>query len=252
MRDRNKSKILADWKKKEHLSSMFLTSVPFIVSSAEVVIDFLKFLHEPTPPDILNYATLAAYYWKHVIMKYGFNRGAALVTIVIDKQDFLPPIRQAIHNERKKKGKKASKQPDLRIGDAIPALHGTEHANALQNPAYKKRLITYLKEQFIKLACENKPKGTLILDCLQEMPLSVTNGHVQHETVRSNTKGEADNAIFTHVHKSPCKNILIVASDTDITMYGLAALESMTTPNKNVVIEKNFKEEYIWFNYALV
>ena len=125
------------------------------------------------------------------------------------------------------------------------------HADALQKPTYKQNLIQYLNEQFIKLACENIPKGTLIIDCLQPVPIAVTNGTVTINMERSNMKGEADNAIFVHASKSPCSNIFIVASDTDIIMYGLAALESQSIQRKSLIIEKEFNEDYIWLNKGL-
>ena len=253
MRDRHKSKIMTHLKKNDQFSSMFVKTLPFTMSSSEVIIDFLKFLHEPTPPDITTYRSLAVYYWRNVILKYGFNRGASVVTIVVDKAQFLSPIRQIIHTERKK-GKGAIKELDVNISDEKPALHGTKHAQALQNPIYKQNLIHYLKEQFISLA--DNLNGTLIIDCIHKIPIIVRNGSFSECEERSNTKGEADNAIFIHVKKSDCNNIVIVASDTDIPMYGIASLEndtmSMTEDAKNIVVEKNINEDYVWLNKALL
>jgi hypothetical protein len=74
-------------------------------TSTEVTNHFLRYLHEPTPPDIKTYKNLVKYYWSIVIMKYGFGRGADVVTLVIDKPEFMPDIIIVIHKERKQKSK---------------------------------------------------------------------------------------------------------------------------------------------------
>ena len=80
---------------------------------------------------------------------------------------------------------------------------------------------------------------------------------VTSEDDRSNTKGEADNAIYIHAKKSNHRNIIIVASDTDLTMYGIAAIETNQfltqnqTQKKTIVVEKEFNKNYICINTAL-
>ena len=253
MRDRNKSKILNEWKKNVTFSSMFLTNLPFDITSAEVIIDFLKFLHEPTPPNVKSYHQLAEYYWKHVIMKLGFDRGATFVSVVIDKAQFVPPIRQIVHDERKGKGKgkDISKDvPEGDIGDELPCVNGKVHTQSLKNQDYKLNLITYLREKFIVMACERLKGETLLLDCLEDTPLEIKNGNVSPNTDRINTKGEADIAIFIHARNSECDNIVIAASDTDIPIYALAFLEKQGCV-KNITVEREMDEDYISVNKAL-
>jgi hypothetical protein len=146
MRGRHKSKILHAFKKMRQFSSMFISRPPFDISSSEVIIDFLKFIHEPTPPDIGTYKSLALYYWKNIIMKYGFSRGVSAVTIVIDKPDFLPAIRQIVHSERIKK---SNQHKDLNyvITDNGQALHGMSHMDAVKDAKYKMALIQYLQSR---------------------------------------------------------------------------------------------------------
>jgi hypothetical protein len=100
----------------------------------------------------------------------------------------------------------------------------------------------------------------LIIDCIGITPTAVINGVVTVVEDRANNKGEADNSIFVHAMMSDCDNILIVAEDTDIIMYGIAALETKCfksiygahpDKDKNIVIEKEMGEDYIWVNKAL-
>ena len=57
--------------------------------ATEIIIDFLKYLHERTPPNLRTYADLAEYYWVNVIEKIRVKRNASITTVVIDKERFL-------------------------------------------------------------------------------------------------------------------------------------------------------------------
>ena len=106
LRSRSKSAFKDALQSVGGFEAMFYASLPTSVDlHSEVIIDFLRFLHEPTPPDIISFADLASYLWNSVILKLGFNRGASCVTIVIDKPVYMPKIRDIIHKERKSKRK---------------------------------------------------------------------------------------------------------------------------------------------------
>ena len=135
-----------------------------------------------------------------------------------------------------------------------PALRGSQHMQALLVPQYKRRLIEFLQKEFLSLACKSlSSNATFILDCLGSVPAAVSKGVVTAREDRKNSKGEADNAIFLHTMKSVCNNIIVVANDTDLTMY--AALETghfkISNTNKNVRIEKEIDTCYISINKAL-
>ena len=256
LRDRHKSKILQAFENILHFGSLFSNIPHFQLSGAEVIIDFLRFMHEPTPPDIEIYKDLAAYYWRNVIQKYGFDRDASIVTVVIDKAIFLPPVRNIIHTERKKKSNNTTGLTlNLNITDTGSVPHGVNYSQALQDPHYKHSLICYLQQSFLQMAVERLPNSKqLIVDCDDRVPKAVIDGSIVSLSSRSNNKGEADCGIYFHASKSYCKNILIVATDTDILLYGIAAMESnyLTFPstniNKMVSIEKSFKKEYFNVN----
>ena len=92
----------------------------------------------------------------------------------------------------------------------------------------------------LDLAKDLPPDLIFIIDSpsLGCVPCSVTNSEIMQEAARSNVKGEADSAIWQHAYNSDCEQILVVANDTDIFMYGLAFLEmgylkSHNTGSKN-------------------
>ena len=73
---------------------------------------------------------------------------------------------------------------------------------------------------------------------------------------RSNNKGEADSCIWFHAHCSVCEQILIIANDTDVWMYGLALLETgylniSDSQTKDVTVELAYEKEYVNINLLL-
>ena len=139
MRPRHKSK-MKDVMQAE-FPGMFSTCLPFIPpeNDTEIIIDFLKYIHSPTPPDIKTHSDLATYYWKQVIMKIGFRPLVNSVTVVIDKPEHLPLIRKLLHSERKLKTGGGNIQFDkFVISNDEPVFHGSNHVAALQEPTYKK------------------------------------------------------------------------------------------------------------------
>ena len=103
MRDRHKSKIKDAME--VNFEAMFIHSMPELPESrnSEVIIDFLWFLHNPTPPDVTTYNDLASYYWSLIVLKVRFRYRCDMTTVVIDKTEYLPAVRQLIHKERKKR-----------------------------------------------------------------------------------------------------------------------------------------------------
>ena len=77
-----------------------------------------------------------------------------------------------------------------------------------------------------------------------------------HCSERENEKGEADCGIWFHACRSSSQNILVIANDTDVWIYGLALLEtgylSLKEANKQVIIELSHEKEYVHLNNALV
>ena len=260
LRTRNKSAFKDALQSIGGFEAMFYANLPTPVNSHfEVIIDFLKFLHEPTPPDIATYAELATYLWNTVVLKLGFYRGASCVTVVIDKPEYMPKIRDIIHKERKSKLKASVNHNShtyqkINISDNLTCLHGTEYTSALQDSVFKTKLIDYITAKFKEKAMEMNNSKTLILDTpyTKSDPILVSAGETRNCSERENEKGEADCGIWFHACCSTSENIVVIANDTDVWMYGLAILESGFLANKQVIIELSNEKEYVHLNNGLL
>jgi hypothetical protein len=125
---------------------------PISTCNSEIIIDFLKYVHNPTPHDIKNYKELAEYYWTNVVRKIGFRPGACTVTVVIDKPDYLPITRNVIHAERKKGKHEVVSYSSCQVDDFEAIFLGTNHTTAIADPLYKANLLAYLARKFIYFA----------------------------------------------------------------------------------------------------
>ena len=142
MRARHKSKFRCVLEAIPNFKNMFQANIPFAIAQqpTEVIIDFLRYLHAPPAPDLKTYKELSDYVWEKVIMTLGFGRGATHVTVVIDKEEFLPPLREIIHRERKNENWSVIKNfASLLVGDQKPLLFGSDFISALQSKLFKRR-----------------------------------------------------------------------------------------------------------------
>ena len=232
--------------------SFCTTLLPWTIANddTEVILDFLKFLHMPPHQAVGTYRELCDYVWQNVICLYGFDRGAKVVTLVIDKPNYLPLIRDLIHDERKATHLPFICPPHIKDNDKVP--HGQNFASALSNKFYKQMLInymcTYLCEKARQSLVENK---CLIIDSptYDQVPRMVKNGEVSSAISRKNNKVEADIAIWWHVKFSHCKQILVHASDTDIYLYGAALMDlDFFQKDKKIAVETKLNKLFIPIN----
>ncbi len=180
-----------------------------------MIIDFLKCIHKPTPPDVKTYQNLGDYYWRNVIKKFAIDRQANVITIVIDKTNFLPAIRGIIHEERKMILKSVDKQctsslPADVIYNDSPIPHGSQYTKALQNPDFKSNLVLYICNYLLNLALffTNDRSITFIIDSDAFCPpLCVQNGKSFPLLSRNNNKGEADYSIWFHASQYDCPQV---------------------------------------------
>lgn len=90
--------------KDNHLSKFFSTSCSCFGSNGEhdldIVLDFLRILHQPPPSDVGDLQSFSVYLWEYAVNRLGFSRGASRVSVVIDKPQFLPPPRAIVHKKR--------------------------------------------------------------------------------------------------------------------------------------------------------
>ena len=79
------------------------------------------------------------------------------MTPVMDKEEVLPPLRNIIHSERQSKAGQTSRNFDsVRVSDEMPLIFGSEFVSALQNKAYKRKLINYLCSAFVTRRVKRK------------------------------------------------------------------------------------------------
>ena len=233
--------------------SFMSTMLPFDFSQkdTEVVIDFLKFVHKPPAITIATYQEFSRFLWDNVVCAYGFDRGAKIVTLVFDKAQYLPRIRDIIHEERSQKHAMPFTCPSqINHGDEVP--HGQLFAAALSNEKYKSLLINYLSNALCDTAkCCLKSNESLIIDSptFDQCPHKVVFGKFSALPERSNNKGEADIAIWWHVKFSHCKQILVHATDTDIYLYGVALMDlHFFHPDKQIAVETQFNNCFVSIN----
>lgn len=102
IRQRPKSSVREAFAKDPVMAALFTNSCPLLTSadncSLDIIFDFMRFIHQPPPPDILSVEQFAHHLWEKVVMGIGFRRGADRVTVVVDKPQYLPPPRALLHN----------------------------------------------------------------------------------------------------------------------------------------------------------
>jgi hypothetical protein len=248
MRPRSKSAFKNVFLNIPALSDIFSTILPFNPSfkDTEIILDGLKFIHVPPTTNITTYSQYAQYMFKKMAIEHGFSRGACCVTIVFDKPDFLPKIRAAVHEERKR-GKTAFICPSTIQDDALIPL-GQQYVEALNDRKFKGLLLDYITVSFTVLAeMYLSPNQQLILDSPihGETPVSTTYGRSYAVQDRKNNKGEADSGVYWHCKCSTCPQIIIHAGDTDIYMIGIALSSEGHFQNKHVVVERMMNAEYV-------
>ena len=255
MRDRHKSKIKNAFLSDDYLSDSFCFSIPFpIDQNTEVIIDMLMMIHKTPPPHLATFGQYIDHLWESTVIRGGVSRGAGIVTLVFDKQEFIPPVRSLLRDERKQKTGIVEFDFSHEITKMTSLLHGQRYVKALQNDAYKASFIKLISSCFLEKSLVSQWKNTTVIidsDEFGSFPRIVTDGHINNMFERHNNKGEADVGIWFHASKSQLQKIIVMASDTDIYMYGMALMEMKRFSNdgdKEVAVELSFGKEffYVW------
>ena len=84
-----------------------------------------------------------------------------------------------------------------------------------------------------------------------EAPISIYNQTEVAVPLLKNEHGEADYNVWYHCIHSMSNNVVVVGSDTDIWVYGVALLESGWLGDKQIYVEKNVHSEYLHINHLL-
>ena len=233
-------------------TNMFVTSCPLLsrelppVQDLEIIIDFLFLLHQPPPPDVLNFLDFSKYLWKKIVINLGVNRKAGTIKIIVDKPSFLPSPRTLLHKKRaSKSGIMATNE--CTIGDTNNVPHCSSYQAMLANPLLKSKLIAYVMKAFQDFACVEHITSILVLDYEGvESPVCILpSGTVMNVPCLSNQLGEADYNVWYHCIQSLSNNVIIVGSDTDLWVYGMAFKESGWLRNKQVYVERTLNAEFV-------
>ena len=230
--------------------SIFLTSCPILVHSItdlEIIIDFLFILHQPPPPDVTTFLALSNFVWEKIVNVSFVGRNPKKVTIVVDKPSFLPAPRALLHQSRSFKSGVLSSH-DCTIQDSAQVPHGKDYQAMLANSKLKEQLISYLMTKIVQLTNtkHDYQNVQVILDYEGiESPVSLRSGNKIHVPCLSNQLGEADYGMWYHCVMSTSRHILVIGSDTDIWVYGMALKESGWLQNKSVFVERIIGTEYV-------
>lgn len=115
----------------------------------------------------------------------------------------------------------------------------------MSQPNFKSRLVSYITAKFVSFAEERLTAAqSLLVDspALAEPVLIDKTGKM---ALPANQKGEGDHGVWFHAIRSPFKNVVVFANDTDIWMYGLALCELGILKNKTVFVERKQNAEYV-------
>ena len=117
----------------------------------------------------------------------------------------------------------------------------------LANPKLKSDLISYIMKKFQDFACSPQIVSIqIVLDYEGiDSPISIASGSCIHVPCLRNQLGEADYNLWYHCITSTSNNIIIVGSDTDIWVYGMALKESGWLGNKLVYVERTLNAEFV-------
>ncbi len=246
LRSRNKSSFKLSLQRTSEFKEMFLDKnlqpTNFDKMTTEVILDFLKEIHKPPPPNITSFNLFANHLWSRI-----FNLAFSVAntcTIVIDKTEFLPPIRQLLHMERKEKSPSSTCLLPEKITGEEELPHGSYFTTALTNESFKKRLIDFVCFKFVELAMVDlNDCQTLIIDSstFGSSPMMIKGGGPVHCLVRNNNKGEADFGVWHHTIASNCDTVIIHAADSDVYIYGLVVHELLSL-DKHIFVQRSHND----------
>ena len=104
-------------------------------------------------------------------------------------------------------------------------------------------------DQFIKFGMDSNLSVNIILDYEDiECPCAIYKGSKVDLEMLKNKNGEADYNVWYHCMSSLSSNIIILGSDTDIWVYGMAYMGCGWLGNKTVYVERAIGSEYVCLN----
>ena len=229
-----------------------------------VILDALRFLHEGPSP---SHETFGEWYQSLCLRLHArFRAGATTVIWVADDPDWLPIIRDLLHQDRAVAAGAGSNAWSGSSLLATPSpstkIAGLDLQAAITNKLWKAELNKHIADHMAKYFQRNLQAGqTMVIDAPgtpEGKPIVVQGGQGEDGCLGQNAqhgaptcKGEADNAIWLHAKRCKESCILVVARDTDIWMYGLALAERGDLGDKTVLVERKRGQPLIDLSRAL-
>ena len=202
---------------------IFIPQCPFILSPHELIVDFLYILHQPPPPHITTFSSCAKHLWDRIVINLSLKRGAKVIRIVVDKPAYLLRPRDLLHENRMDKTGKLNVD-ECTIGDDHVIPQGRKYQQMLANTILKQKfIISYLMKQFVKFGSDSHMPVHIILDYEDiDCPCDIYQGGRFDLPMLKNKNGEADYNLWYHCMASTSSKVIILGSDTDICVYGMA------------------------------
>ncbi len=131
------------------------------------------------------------------------------------------------------------------IGDEELIPHD-KHQQLLANKDLKGMLIKYLVRYLKNKALHNNlPCQLIIATEFTSNPISIYSESEVSVLTLKNAHGEADYNVWLHAISSLSRNILVIGSDTDIWVYGMALKEAGWLHGKTVYVERDVNKEFV-------
>ena len=195
----------------------------------------------------MTFSSYAKYLWERIVIKLGVQRGPNVIKIVVDKPAYLPKPRDLLHASR------SDKTGILSVDDCDVSADGTipqcrQYQQMLANENMRKKFIAYIMNQFIKFGTDSNISINIILDYEEiECPCAIYEGN-KVDLGMLNKNGEVVYNVWYHCLSSLSSNIVILGSDTDIWVYGMAFMGCGWLGNKTVYVERAVGSEYVSLN----
>ena len=131
------------------------------------------------------------------------------------------------------------------VGSTLPIPHGSEYSASLCVPEFKTNLVDLITTKFLIMA-QGSNTNMVIDSPSLDNPVYMCNGILS--SIGANQHGEADYALWHHTIHCNGMNCLVVASDTDVWVYGLGLCEAGWLRNKMVIVQRGNSGEYVNIN----
>ena len=209
-----------------------------------VIIDALRIVHEGPSPSHQQYDDWYTDICRRVHAR--FKAGATSVCWIADNPEYLSPQRGIVHKSRAEKAGVQDSSTAPPAPSPVSSLESLAFGTAIRDQQWKKILNQQIAAKLAQYCTAHLRTGqTIVIDAgLEEAPTVVTkhagveSGSIGSRLGMKHDKGEADYSIWLYVNRCWEEQVLVLARDTDIWMYGLALYDLGALGSKHVQVER--------------